>query len=222
MTDTRLSRVWMEQIVAEVIVRLERKRRCSAQGAGYANVLRREGDTWLIVYAGTDVRLRDAKGLRDLSALLARPMTEIHVADLIAAAERRAEDARLSVDRSQAGGAALDPRARQEFGRRLGDLQEEMAEADRCRDRERAARCQQEFEALSSTLARSYGLGGRARPLSNPAERMRKTVAARIRFVIARLQPLHPPLGGHLEAAVRTGTFCSYVPSQPTDWIVEG
>jgi hypothetical protein len=51
---------------------------------------------------------------------------------------------------------------------------------------------------------------------------MRKTVAARIRFVIARLQPLHPPLGGHLEAAVRTGTFCSYVPSQPTDWIVEG
>jgi hypothetical protein len=229
-----LSAVWLARIVAEVIAQLEQAPQASTRIAGPANALRREGDTWLITYAGTAVRIRDAKGVRDLAILLARPGVEFHAADLVAAAERRidvettvagmggraAAQAGLRVYPGQAAAVALDPQARREYHRRITELHEEIAEAEQFMDSERATRSRYELEALSREVARSYGLGGRARALADPANRMRKAVAARLRSVIARLQSLHPALAAHLDKAVRTGMFCAYMPSQPTSWTI--
>jgi hypothetical protein len=46
------------------------------------NVFRREGEYWTVVYDGSVVRLRDAKGLRHLARLLANPGREFHAIDL--------------------------------------------------------------------------------------------------------------------------------------------
>ena len=46
-------------------------------------VFRREGDYWTIAYDTAVVRLRDAKGLRYLEALLRHPGRSFHVAELI-------------------------------------------------------------------------------------------------------------------------------------------
>jgi hypothetical protein len=46
------------------------------------SAFRREGDYWTVVYEGSLVRLRDSKGLRYLSTLLANPGHEFHVIDL--------------------------------------------------------------------------------------------------------------------------------------------
>jgi hypothetical protein len=67
-------------------------------------------------------------------------------------------------------------------------------------------------------LAAAAGLGGRARRLGDQSERARKTVTARIRDVIDRVERLHPDLGAHLRASVTTGTFCSFSPPAPTAW----
>lgn len=50
-----------------------------------AQVFRREGDYWTIVYDDTTVRLRDTIGLRYVAHLLARPHERLAVEELLAA-----------------------------------------------------------------------------------------------------------------------------------------
>jgi hypothetical protein len=45
-------------------------------------------------------------------------------------------------------------------------------------------------------------------------------VRARVRWAIDRIATDHPVLGRHLDASVRTGTFCCYRPERTTAWEV--
>ena len=51
--------------------------------AAPANVFRREGDFWSVVFEDRTARLRDLKGLHYLARLLADPGKEFHVVDLV-------------------------------------------------------------------------------------------------------------------------------------------
>ena len=42
----------------------------------------------------------------------------------------------------------------------------------------------------------------------------------RVKATIRQITKLHPQLGTHLAHAVKTGTYCSYRPEQPTTWLV--
>jgi hypothetical protein len=68
-----------------------------------AQVFRREGEYWTIVYAGTTVRLRDAMGFRYVAQLLAHPGRAFDVEELAAAVKgvtpRDAERARSAVSK---------------------------------------------------------------------------------------------------------------------------
>lgn len=68
-----------------------------------------------------------------------------------------------------------------------------------------------ERDALIAELSRAFGLGGRARRLGDEQERARKAVTARVRDAVGRIEAVHPSLGAHLRASVRTGAWCSYV-----------
>jgi adenylate cyclase len=191
-----------------------------------------EGDNWTIAYDGTSVRLRDAKGLQYLARLLGDPGREFHVADLLVAAAGEATPAaaaelgasgRTGVDLVSAlgdAGEVLDARAKAEYRRRLEDLRAEREEAAANGDAARAARAEEEIDFISQELAAAYGLGGRARKDADSGERLRKAVSNRIRDSITKLQRVHPVLGRHLDNAVRTGVFCSYVPEKPVSWEV--
>lgn len=188
--------------------------RPAAAGLVAGDVFRRDGTLWTLRYAGRTVRMRDAKGLRDLATLLRSPGRPIRAADLVAAAA----DAAVSAELRMGADEVLDERARQELRARLLDLEAEIEEAGRWHDPERAARAVLERDALVAELAAATGLGGRPRRLGDQSERARKTVTARIRDVIDRVERVHPALGAHLRASVTTGTFCSYSPPAPTAW----
>ncbi len=197
---------------------LARDAQAHAAGAGRAplatGVFRREGALWTLTYGGVTVRMRDAKGLADLAALLAGPGREIPAVDLVAAGSGglgRA-DLRLGADE------VLDETARRQIRRRLADLDEEIAEADAWADPERASRARAERDALVSEVTAAAGLAGRARRLGDQDERARKAVTGRIRDVIGRIGRVHPPLAAHLRASVTTGTRCCYSPPAPTSW----
>ena len=81
-----------------------------------------------------------------------------------------------------------------------------------------AGALQREREALLAELSAAAGLGGQARTAGSPAERMRKAVTYRIRHAISQVAGAHPELGRHLNASVRTGTWCGYSPEHPVDW----
>jgi hypothetical protein len=184
-------------------------------GPGAAGVFRRDGAVWTLSYAGETVRLRDAKGLRDLAVLLASPGRPAAAVDLVAAAGA-GELARAGL--GLGADDLLDETALRQIRARLADLDEEVSEAERWSDPERAARAHAERDALVSHLGAATGLGGRARKLGDQAERARKTVTARIRDTIGRIERAHPPLGAHLRATVTTGTYCTYSPPRPVTW----
>jgi hypothetical protein len=100
----------------------------------------------------------------------------------------------------------------------VADLASEIAEAESWNDPERAARARTERDILLRELAVAAGAGGQARLLGDQAERARKTVTARIRDIISRIEHVHPALGAHLRASVTTGTRCAYSPQTPVTW----
>jgi tetratricopeptide (TPR) repeat protein len=178
-----------------------------------ANVFRRDGDSWRLAFAGREVRVRDAKGLHDIAVLLAAPGRQIPVGDLVALDGG-------ALPRAAGTGEIVDARARAAYRARLSDLREELDEAERFRDAERANRIRIEIDALTDALAAALGIGGLPRQWDDPAERARKAVTRRIRHTIGRLAPRHPELAGHLAHSIRTGRFCSYAPEHLTPWVL--
>jgi hypothetical protein len=175
-------------------------------------VFRRSGEVWEIEFRGRHATVRDSKGLRDLSVLLARPGAEMHALDLVSDAG--------SVRREGDLGDVLDETARSAYRRRITELDRSIAEAEDLGLDEAGDRARTEREAIVAELARAYGLGGRRRRSGDPAERARTSVTWRIRDAILRLERVHPELGAHLRNAVHTGTYCRYDPEVPPGWVL--
>ena len=180
---------------------------------------RHEGDFWTIAYEGQMFRLRDVKGLHYIASLLASPGRDLHVLELVSAATGRPVDAHARLaERELVGswpsdlGPLLDDRAKEDYGRRLQELEEELEEARRWGDPERAARLEEELDLLSQELARAVGLRGRDRSFSTPVERARISVTKAIRTAIRLIGKHCPDLAAHLDASIQTGRFCSYAP----------
>src|SRR5262249_8067280 len=175
------------------------------------------GDLREIAYDGAQARLRDSRGLQYIACLLANVDRELHVLDLVAlAAGGMPELGKPS--RMSAGPAMppLDPRAKEEYRRRLQELHQDLEDAECRNDRGTAEQLRAEIEVIGDELARAVGLGGRDRPVGAGAERARVAVTKRIKDALARIQPVHPSLAEHLRACVTTGHFCAYRPARPT------
>jgi hypothetical protein len=139
-----------------------------------------------------------------LVRLVERPNEEIHVLAL-------ASDDGASVPPSDAG-EVIDARARDAYRRRLAEITDALDEAERHADAGRLPGLRQERDALVAELARAVGLGGRSRAAGSATERARVNVQRRLKDAIARVSEADTALGRYLEAAIRTGTFCSFRP----------
>jgi hypothetical protein len=169
---------------------------------------RRDGDQWTVEFAGATFRLRDGKGLRYLGQLLAHGGQELPVLQLLAVSEG-------------ATAVTVDPRARADFQRQVAELDDEIEQAQRWNDLERAARARGEREELLEGLAST--VGGRERSQGEQAERARQSVTKAIKSAIRRIGEEHRELGLHFGATVHTGLLCRYQPDplRPTRWRVE-
>jgi hypothetical protein len=188
-----------------------RTREWAGDGAAVSHLdptalFRQDGEIWTLRYADRTVRLRDSKGLRDLAVLLARPGERTHVGELTGAAGLTGSDA----------GPMADRRALAAYRERLRVIDAELDSLDA--GAMGAEALNREREALMAELSALTGLGGRVRAIGSPTERMRKAVTYRIRHAIARIADVHPELGRHLAASVRTGTWCGYEPEHRVDW----
>ncbi|MGH2793276.1 MAG: ATP-binding protein [Actinomycetota bacterium] len=174
----------------------------------------REGEYWSVVHDGKPIKLRDSKGMVYIARLLANPGREVHALDLIGSdvpAAVRGRDDDLSIDPGN-GIPMLDEEAKRVYRARLRELEDEAEEARSWGDEERAARAVAERDALVEQLAGAVGLGGRDRKTSSAAERARVNVTRAIKAATVRIAEQSPALGEHLDATLRTGTYCSYSP----------
>jgi tetratricopeptide (TPR) repeat protein len=212
----------LEHQLGELRTRIEDTQATPATGR---HVLRREGEYWSVGFDGRSLRLRDSKGLRYLARLLAAPGQEIHALDLVAgegrggAAPSRDDDLVAGRER---GEDLLDRQAVESYRHRLAELEQEIEEARSWGDPERAARAEEERDALVRELATAMGIGGRSRKAVTASERARVSVTRALKAALARIAEHHPELDEHLRRTVRTGTYCSYLPDPrvPADWDV--
>lgn len=188
--------------------------------SGSENVFRKEGDYWTAAFAGKAVLLKDSKGVQDIAQLLRRNGAEMHVLDLMIPREPKEStpSAGLELSLRPTADPVIDEHARRQFLRRIGELREELEDAETERNPERAAKAREEIEFIESELAGAYGLGGRPRTASDPVERARKAITRRIKESIDRIERQHRALGNHLRHSIKTGTFCSYSPESNTTW----
>jgi tetratricopeptide (TPR) repeat protein len=178
------------------------------------NEFRRDGPVWRLGYGGRVVHLPDAKGLRDLHLLLGRPGVDVPAVALL----DPAAGPELVAARRLGGDPVLDEPAKAAYRRRLTELDEAVDQAARRGDDDAAAALDRERAALLEQLRAAAGLAGRTRRLGDEAERARKTVGARIRDTLGRLDRRHPELAAHLRGAVSTGATCRYAPAEPVAW----
>jgi hypothetical protein len=184
------------------------------------NAFRDAGDYWSLVFDGREAGVRDSKGLRYLSRLLAEPGREFHVLDLVAF-ERAPDNAGPTAFLADGdAGELLDPRAKAAYRRRLAEIDEDLAHAHAIGDTARAAQAEVERDILVRELSRAVGLGGRNRRAGSASERARSAVTRAMRHALARIRKHHGPLGDHLDRTIRTGTYCVYLPDPrfPMAW----
>ncbi|WP_327022524.1 ATP-binding protein [Micromonospora sp. NBC_01739] len=175
---------------------------------------RRDGAVWRLSYGGTTAYLPDAKGLNDLHLLLGRPGADVPAVGLL----DPAAGPELVAARRLGGDEILDEEARNRYRRHLTLLDDEIDRAAMRDDTARVATLDDERRALIDQLRSAAGLAGRNRRLGDEAERARKTVTARIRDTLRRLDQQHPPLAAHLRQTISTGAACRYLPTEPVPW----
>jgi len=183
------------------------------QAAGSANVLRREGQYWTVVYGGVTARLRDSKGLQYIAFLLRHPGQDFHVLDLVAG-----ETTPQSRVAAGDAGPILDQQARREYKRRLAELREELEEAERHNDSGRARRNREEIDAITEQLAAALGIGNRHRRSGSGAERARTNVRNSITNAMKGIRKHNQTLWTHLDRSIKTGLACRYAPEQLPAW----
>ncbi|MFY0511358.1 ATP-binding protein [Streptomyces anulatus] len=175
---------------------------------------RRNGPVWQLRWDGVTVHVPDAKGLRDLHSLLGLPGADVPAVQLLAP-----EGGDLVVAAGQLGGdPVLDEEAKRRYKEHLARLDAEIDRAAARDDARGVEKYDRERQALLDQLRSAAGLGGRTRRLGDQTERARKTVTARIRDTLRKLDTLHPALAAHLKASVTTGTTCAYRPEHSPDW----
>jgi hypothetical protein len=180
-------------------------RESRAAGAPDAPVfsLTREGDLWSIVCGGQVLRSKHSRGLELLDVLVKNPNREFHVLEL------GTSDSSEAIDTGDAG-ELLDARAKQAYRRRIGELEEELLQAQAWADTGRRDRLSAELEFLREELSRGVGLGGRDRRAPAAAERARVNVQKRLASAVKKIAEALPELGRHLNLSLKTGTYVSY------------
>jgi hypothetical protein len=167
----------------------------------------RQGDVWEVAWSGRAVTVRSSKGMEDLHVLLDAAGREVHCLDLTGAVAEEAST-----------GALIDAEARRSYEDRIRELQADVEEAEAANDFVRAERAQAEMDQIVDHLTAALGRRGEVRSAAGSAEKARSAVTQRIRATIRRIGDVHPELGRHLRASIRTGTFCAYEPERPTEW----
>jgi tetratricopeptide (TPR) repeat protein len=196
------------------------RRDCGADETSMSDAdcrFRREGEYWSIVFDGETCRLRDAKGLRYLERLLAEPGREFLALDLAGGLADDGEPSGRARAALGDAGPVLDARAKAAYRRRLAEIDTDLAEAEHLGDEARAAQATAERAFIARELARGIGLGGRDRRAASASERARVSVTRAIRHALSRIRTHDPCLAAHLDHAIRTGTYCAYVPDPATN-----
>jgi hypothetical protein len=162
---------------------------------------RRAGRLWRVEAAGRATSVPHSVGMGYLAQLVDHAGREIAAIELASGHQMSDRSSRQVL---------IDDDSRDRYRRAIEDLDDEIADAERGADTERATRARMQLDLLLDELARATGLGGRDRCFADEAERARVSVHKAIRRAIDRIGDADPAIGRLLGRRVRTGVRCVY------------
>jgi hypothetical protein len=196
----------------------DRERRTSETHA-----MTRRGRIWQLRFEGEPAVIRDTAGLQYIAILLQSPRKELAAIELVAlrrgdslSAQADLQDLRATSDSDF--GESIDDETRNQAHRRLRELQDEVREARELGQDQLEESLLGEMEKIEIYLRSATRLGGRSRRSGSTKERARGSVTSAIKGAIVAINDELPSLAVHLEAALQTGSFCSYQPEEEPPW----
>jgi predicted ATPase len=191
----------------------------------------RSAEYWTVGYVGATAYLKDIKGFSYIQRLLRYPGEEFHALDLLnepghgsapdgAPASSLLSEQSITIGGLGDAGEMLDEHAKRDYKRRLLELREHAEDLIERGDRDQASEVESEIKFLEREIARAVGLRGRDRRAGSAAERARLNVTRAIRAALQKISDRNAALGAVLDGAIRTGSFCSYLPDLrvPISW----
>ena len=180
-------------------------------------ILRRDGDYWIASRGNHRKVIKHVSGLLLIEHMLNHPAERFHVLEL----ERLVKLPRTAGGFESANesdlGPAIDARAENSYSARIRELQQELDESRRANDLGRVETLENELEFIARELSRALGLHGRPRRAGSRVERARLRITSVIRRAIRYVDNSDTALGYHLKRAIRTGTYCCYLPDLPVE-----
>lgn len=175
-----------------------REQAAARQGRARA-VFRQRGEYWEVAFASDAFRMRASRGLLYIAHLLRHAGQSFHASELNALGRARPAPAGVEGTR-----------------RRRSELNEELREAEENHDIGRVELLRRRMAEVEDAVVES--LGGQ-----DDGSRARAAVTMAIRDTLRRMSVHSPPLAHHLEAAIRTGRFCTYAPqsSGAVEWFFD-
>jgi len=183
-----------------------------AEGPTNGLAFRRNGERWDVCFEGRTVHLDHRVGMDYLALLLSHPACAFPADRLRAAVAGGLKAMSGSAEE------VIDAQALAEYSKRLREVKQELAEAERDHDTGRQERLQEEADALTRQLAGGTGLNGGPRRVGGEPERARKAVSMAITRVLGRIKAVHPTLWQHLQRSVQRGRVFCYAPDAPRSW----
>lgn len=167
----------------------------------------KKGDYWEVYYMGIAAPVKDSKGMGDISRLLQQPGNAVHCSELIGAVLSREKGIEL-----------MDRHAKNNYLKRIRELQGELADAETRGDFRALENLHKEYDTLIAHISGSFGLGKKVRLSNTSIDKARAAVTLRIKSTIKKIHNSHPQLARHFELSIKTGTFCSYRPEMRVNW----
>ena len=198
-------------------------------------VFRLDGDHWTLSFDGQTAQFENLFGLRYIHYLLQRPHLPVPAQELIGACQpglvaEQAGLARGAAERELiaqgvlrlSGGnqdPLLDANAKDEYRKRVQEIEDDLAEADRQNNIELAAKLRAEREAILVELGRAVGLRGKNRTFPTTKGSARTSVTNAIGDARRAIARRLPAAGEFMSKSIITGGSCRYEPTIPIDWI---
>jgi hypothetical protein len=183
-----------------------------------ANIFRQRGDQWEIRYqGGAVITLKQQKGLKYLTMLLASPGKSIPILDLYHLGKLDDEQRAMELG---AGMEVGDRRALEDYWAAIKDVDEELQDAVDANDTQRVEELHVRKQRLFTEVSRMRKPGGQLRyandPLRKPRDNVRSAikrtmenlVLANMNDLVSHLQPLGVIQGGEI----------AYQPANPITW----
>ena len=190
------------------------------------NVFKKDGNFWQVAYQSNDTAtIKDSKGMSYIARLLEKPNEPIAALSLASPKSdtklmiqgKAVENDTVSSDSGKPQ-EIIDEDTLQSCQKRIIDIKNELADAEKKYDLAGTTRLQNEKDKILSYIKTSTRPSGQSGSFNNNVEKARKAVSNSINRAIDNIKQHNTTLYKHLDNSIQQGVQFAYNPDTKINW----